>query len=248
MKLLVDLGNSRLKWTTGPSSARRPATVVHAERDVAEVLEQVWGTLAPPAAVLAVSVAPAAVRAALERWVRARWRIEVSYARAQAEQCGVINRYRDPAALGADRWAAVLGARAALGPRNLAVVDCGTAVTIDALSSAGEFLGGVIVPGIALQRQALVAGTGGIRAADGDESSCLARGTGDAVAAGTLHAVLGAIERACREFERALGAPFELVLTGGDAERVAARLERPARHMPDLVLAGLARIAEEARA
>lgn len=242
MQLLVDLGNTRLKWACRPGDWR-PATLVHGGRDMAGALAEAWGGLAAPRAVLAVSVAAASARAAFEQWVGARWGVEVRYARPLPQQCGVRNRYLDPGALGADRWAAVIGARAAIPAGNLAVIDCGTAVTVDALSASGDFLGGIIVPGIALQRQALLAGTGGIRAADGDESTALARSTGDAVAAGTLYAVLGAIERACGEFERALGAPFELVLTGGDALRIQAQLERSARHVPDLVLRGLARVA-----
>jgi type III pantothenate kinase len=244
-RLLVDLGNSRLKWALAPASAWQSATAVHAGRDLGAVLDEVWGRSRPPQALLAVSVAPAAIREALERWVSARWGIEVRYARARAEQCGVINRYREPEALGADRWAAVIGARVAFPGRHVAVVDCGTAVTVDALSAEGEFLGGVIAPGIGLQRQALVAGTGGIRVTDGEAASCLARTTGDAVAAGTLHAVVGLIERACADFERALGAPFERVLTGGDAGRVAAHLGPGVHRAPDLVLQGLSAMAGE---
>lgn len=246
MQLLVDLGNSRLKWAAHPSCAWQPATVVHAGRDMSEVLDRAWGALGAPHALLAVSVAPAAVRAGLERWVSARWGLGVRYARACAAQCGVINRYRDPGALGPDRWAAVIGAHVGFPGRNLAVVDCGTAVTVDALTADGEFLGGVIAPGIGLQRQALLAGTGGIRISEGDDRSCLARTTGDAVAAGTLHAVTGVIAQACAEFERVRGAPVELVLTGGDAERVAARLGRNVRLVPDLVLRGLVAMAREA--
>lgn len=244
MWLLIDLGNSRLKWVCSPAPGWCPGTAAHAGRDVTDVLRDVWGGLEAPRGALAVSVAAQETRAALERWVGERWGIAVHSVRARREQCGVVNRYRDPAALGADRWAALIGARRELPDRGVCVVDCGTAVTIDALSAAGVFGGGVIFPGLALLRRTLTAGTAGIREADGDESSPLARSTADAVAAGALYGLAGAVERVCREFEYAQGEPMELLLTGGDAERVAARLTRPARRVPDLVLRGLAGIAE----
>ncbi len=124
-----------------------------------------------------------------------------------------------------------------------AVVSCGTAVTVDALSARGEFVGGVIFPGLALLQSALATGTAGLPAMPGDETSCLARSTADAVAAGTLYGLAGAVERVCNEFEQALIGPLTVLITGGDADRVAPHLIRPARRIPDLVLKGLDRIA-----
>ncbi|HEX7044105.1 MAG TPA: type III pantothenate kinase [Burkholderiales bacterium] len=244
MRLLVDLGNSRLKWAMSGAGAWQPAVLELRGAGLEEALTEVWGGLPAPRTVVAVSVAAAAAAAALERWVRARWGIATHWVRAQAEQLGVVNHYREPAALGADRWVALIGARAEFPDSACCVVDCGTAVTIDALAAQGDFLGGVILPGLTLSRSALLQGTAGIRVHDGSEVSCLARTTADAVAAGTLYALAGAIERICAEFEQALGQSMKLVVTGGDADRVAALLTRPARRAPDLILRGLERIAE----
>jgi type III pantothenate kinase len=212
-------------------------------REIAELLDDAWRELPAPRAVAMVSVADQQASDAVAQWVYARWRLDVQRARSQAEQLGVTNRYRDSATLGADRWVALIGARGLFAGSSVCVVDCGTAVTADALTAAGEFAGGVIFPGLQLLRQSLSAGTAHIRSNEGDESSCLARTTGDAVAAGTLYGLAGAIERVCEEFERDLGEPMKLVITGGDADRVAAHLRRPARRIPDLVLRGLDRIA-----
>ncbi|HEY8555490.1 MAG TPA: type III pantothenate kinase [Burkholderiales bacterium] len=244
MRLLVDLGNTRLKWVMSGGGAWEPSALELRGAALEHALTEAWSGLAAPRAVVAVSVADAAAADALERWVRARWGVETHWARAQAEQLGVVNRYREPAALGADRWVALVGARAEFPDTACCVVDCGTAVTVDALTAQGEFPGGVILPGLALSRSALLQGTAGIRAHEGSELTCLARTTADAVAAGTLYALAGGIERICAEFEQALGQPMKLVITGGDADRVAARLTRPVRRVPDLVLRGLERIAE----
>lgn len=246
MRLLVDLGNTRLKWATVDPGWRSGAVALGAGA-LPSVLDDIWGDFVAPSVVAVVSVAPPATNDLLEKWVRERWRMDVHIARSQTEQLGVTNRYRDPAALGADRWLALIGARAEFPESAVCVVDCGTAVTIDALTADGDFAGGVIFPGLALLRKTLTAGTANIRAADGDELSCLARATGDAVAAGTLYGLAGAIERVCQEFEDALTQSMKLVITGGDADRIAAHLKRPARRLPDLVLKGLDRIAETLR-
>lgn len=243
MRLLIDLGNTRLKWARSGAGEWRVGAAAYGEHDLNVLLDEVWSQFTAPTAVVMVSVGAQDARRVIEQWIQSRWDVRVRHVVAQPQQLGVINRYRDPAALGADRWVALIGARGALPASAACVVDCGTAVTIDALTAQGEFAGGVIVPGLALLRTALARGTAGIGAAEGDETSCLARSTADAVAAGTVYGLAGAIERVCHEFERALDEPVKLLITGGDADRIAGHLNRPARRIPDLVLKGLERIA-----
>lgn len=241
--LLIDLGNSRLKWAQSAPDRWMHSAVMHRERDIAGVLDGAWANMASPSRVLFVSVATDDKCRALESWIQGKWGVRAERLRSQAEQLGVINTYRSPTTLGADRWAALLGARA-LTQRACVVINCGTAVTIDALSADGVFVGGVIIAGLHLLRQNLSTGTAGIGLSLGDDSSCLARATADGVAAGALFGLAGAIERTVQEQERALDTEVALFITGGDAQFLMSRLTRPAVHMPDLVLRGLARVAE----
>jgi type III pantothenate kinase len=243
MRLLIDLGNSRAKWALSSPGEWRTGVAEHRGHDVPPLLEEKFGGMPSPTVVVIASVASADTRAAFEQWLQSRWRVPVHQVQAQSEQLGVVNRYRDPRTLGADRWAALLGAHGELPATAVCVVDCGTAVTVDALTARAEFAGGVILPGLALWRGALAAGTAGVQPPPGDETSCLARTTADAVAAGAVYGLAGAIERVCNEFETALGESMKLVITGGDADRLAAHLTRPVRRIPDLVLKGLDRIA-----
>jgi type III pantothenate kinase len=243
MRLLLDLGNSRLKWACRRSQDWRHDAIAYREHDLDTLLTQVWAELPAPTTVLMVSVGAPQVRDAIDRWINQRWQLPVQHVTPQPKYLGVTNTYRDPAALGADRWAALIGARGEVPDAGACVIDCGTAVTIDALSAQGEFAGGVIFPGLALLRQALAQGTAAVAASDGDDTSCLARSTADAVAAGTLYGLAGAIERVSREFEQSLGESLKLIITGGDADHVAGHLSRPARRVPDLVLTGLDRLA-----
>ena len=243
MNLLVDLGNSRLKWAqAGPQHWETGAETIPTE-GFSALLDRLWGQAAAPERVVVSSVHGPQRERLLHDWLVRHWTIAPQFIRAQAQQLGVTNRYRDPAALGADRWAALIAARHA-SPSAQCVVDCGTAVTVDALSADGEFLGGAILTGLHAMRAGLLADTQGIRSVDGTEDTCLARGTGDGVAAGSLFGLAGAIERVVAEQRRTLGANARALLTGGDAPRLLPLLSGPITHAPNLVLQGLKLIAE----
>lgn len=243
MNLLVDLGNSRLKWAqAGPECWETGVEIIPAE-GFSALLDRLWGQAVVPERVVVSSVHDPQRERLLHDWLARRWTIEPQFIRAQAQQLGVTNRYRDPAALGADRWAALIAARQSFAGAQC-VVDCGTAVTVDALSADGEFLGGAILAGLHTMRTGLLADTQGIRSVDGTEDTCLARGTGDGVAAGSLFGLAGAIERVVAEQRRTLGSGACVLLTGGDAPRLLPLLSGPITHSPNLVLQGLKLIAE----
>ncbi|MDA8363708.1 MAG: type III pantothenate kinase [Gammaproteobacteria bacterium] len=245
MNLLVDLGNSRLKWALAQGAAWRSGTFAYGAR-MASDLDRAWSDLGRPRRVVAASVGGAERAQVLASWVRDRWALAVDFLEPSRSQLGVINTYDEPSSLGADRWAALIAARKLFsGPA--CVVDCGTAVTLDALGADGTYLGGVILPGITLMRDCLCSGTAGIRCVDGRDDSCLARNTADAVAAGTVYGLAGAVTRIAEEFRQVLGPDMRVVLGGGAADPVVARLAghlTPLVQERDLVLKGLALVAE----
>lgn len=244
MHLLIDLGNSRLKWAQyGPDLWNVGAVLLDAEKNSGSLFDKVWEKIAKPQRVIVCSVSSQERLSALEQWVRTRWSVTVHVVRPQAEQLGVKNLYRNPQQLGADRWAALIGARG-LTAQAVCIVDAGTAVTVEALSAGGEFLGGAIFPGLRLLRDSLARGTQAIPPAAGDARLTLGRSTEDGVAAGTLIGLAGAVERLTEEYQRTLGETMEIFLTGGDASALAVHLRVSATLVPDLVLKGLARIAD----
>lgn len=241
MHLLVDCGNTRLKWAYAGADPWQAQALVHAGASLADIAVRAWKEAPRPDSVWVACVAGEPLCGTLAQVLEKRFGLVPRFIRAEHEAGGVKNRYARPEQLGADRWAALIGARA-LTDDVCVVVDCGTAVTLDALNASGEFVGGVIVPGLKLARASLAHATPALNVAPGDADSCLARATADAIAAGTRYGIAGAIERIVREFEQALG-PAALVVTGGDAALFAPLLSHPVRHEPDLVLHGLARIA-----
>jgi type III pantothenate kinase len=160
--------------------------------------------------------------------------------RAQQQQCGVSNYYALPDQLGTDRWAALIAAWHRVGSAVL-VVNCGTATTIDALSDQGEFMGGLILPGIALMQRNLVAQAAQLEHGEGVYQA-FPRNTADAILSGALQATCGAIQRqyALLEDER-----VPVLLTGGSASAVWELLPLPLLPVVDLVLQGLKIMAEE---
>lgn len=240
----MDLGNSRLKWAQHDAGVwRSDAVLLDGQQDIGALLDRIWRDMPAPRQIIVCSVTSPQRSHSLELWAQTHWSVKPHHVYPQAQQLGVNNHYRDPQQLGADRWAALIGARG-LSDAATCIVDCGTAVTLEALSAEGDFLGGVILPGLRLQRQSLAHGTQGINVTDGDVTECPARSTADGVAAGTLYGLAGAVERLVEEYRRTLGAAMQLLLTGGDAPLLAPRLRVPHRVVPDLVLNGLARIAD----
>lgn len=242
MILLADIGNSRLKWLAWrPGGPGAGTAVVYRGRALDEVLEEAWGTLPRPERVAAVNVAGEAVAAAVRDWCESRWRLRPVFYLAGTAACGVRNRYAEPGRLGADRWAAMIGAYHRYGGP-VCVIDCGTAVTLDLVDARGRHQGGLILPGMALMRQSLYRDTRGIPDEGEAGGEWLGHDTRSCVTAGTRHAVAGGLERALRGLDGAV----RCVLTGGDAARLASLLDREVILEPDLVLHGLRLLAEEA--
>lgn len=156
---------------------------------------------------------------------------------AEADFGDVKNTYLSPRQLGVDRWMALIAARQHTRETAL-VVSVGTAMTVDALSAAGTFLGGVIVPGVHLMRQALQQGTARVEVATGDWQA-FPRTTDDAVQSGIVAALCGAIAQQHARLAEVAGTVPRCLLTGGDAEAVLSHLSVTAEHVPALVLEGI---------
>jgi type III pantothenate kinase len=230
MILCLDAGNTRLKWGLYAADGwRATGAVSHAAiADLAAELPE------RPARVVACNVAGPAVAAAIEA-LTTRLAVPLDWFGSAASAGGVINGYDDPARLGADRWAALLGARALhAGPA--VVVMAGTATTVDALDADGRFRGGLILPGLDLMRLALARNTAGLPEARGVWRDFPAN-TDDAIVTGALEATLGAIERMAH---RLASADFLVLLSGGAADALAPHLTPPPRRVDNLVLEGLA--------
>ena len=239
MTLLVDLGNSRIKWS----------------RSVGGLLTPMQAAPADGAAMLPGPADPDE---------RAYWisscgdadKVIALAARLQALGYAAVHRigppvsdgrlalaYTDPSTLGVDRWLAMRAAQS-LASGAYVVASIGTAMTVDAVSADGSHIGGCIAPGPRVMRRALLASAEHLDIGAGQVHD-FARSTADGVHSGPVLAAAALIERQQRLLAERSPDPVSVWLTGGDAAEVAACMTTAARLLTDLVLRGLHEFASD---
>ena len=245
--LLVDVGNTRVKWTTCEDGVlAEQQAALHSGWSAADWERRLFSR-DDIGSVVAASVAGGDSKRALISAAARCGVTDLRFVASTSEACGVRNAYPDPSLLGVDRWVALIGAYWLHGPRATCVVDVGTAATLDAVLADGTHLGGFIVPGPRLMAGSLLQGTSDL-AAHTEASRAGARNpyadnTRDAIERGSRVAVAALVDRAHAELARRSPQPA-LVVTGGDAPEVLPYvLSTTAEHVPDLVLRGIARLA-----
>ena len=245
--LLLDVGNTRLKWGLWQAAADRPGQpwLAHgamALQDI-ETLAAELRHHPQPRAVLGCAVAGTIATARVEAQLQ-QLGLRPSWLHSPPEQCGVRNGYTIPGLLGPDRWAALVGARQRCPQQPALVISVGTAVTIDGLAADGRFLGGVILPGFGLMLKALEMGTAGLKVPEGDLREFPAN-TSDALMTGGALAISGAAQQMAGRMTRYAGEPVQLLLTGGAAPKLAPELGLSHILVENLVFEGLLCIARE---
>jgi type III pantothenate kinase len=248
MILLVDIGNARLKWgSLIEEQFIYGGACYYTESDIIQVIETIWRGLPAPSAVYISNVAGEKIAQSVSQWLWQMYQLKPYFARAQ-RYCGkLINAYSTPQQLGVDRWMGLIAAWQQFdGP--LCVIDCGTAITVDAVNQQGAHLGGLIVPGLETLKSALIKGTHGCREAEKAPKSSVPAGL---LAQDTFHAVLGGayyssaafINQITQDLLTEMGEELTCILTGGDAFNLSPLLAYSFKQCPYLVLEGLAMIA-----
>lgn len=238
--LAVDAGNTRTKW--GLHDGRDWLRQGAAENANVAALGAEWESLPEPAQIVVANVGGENLAVPLRKQF-SRWHAAPRWITPLGEQCGVRNRYASPQQLGADRWAAMIAAwnrerRCCL------VVSLGTAMTADAVSNEGVFLGGIIMPGVALMQGALASNTAALKRRQGTFHA-FPDNTADAIYSGAVQALAGAVERMGAAARATVKSDPVCVLTGGAAGLLAPHLNLPAKRVDNLVLEGLVLIAKE---
>ena len=197
----------------------------------------------PQRILIANSAGPTA-EATIITWCESQLGVAPKIIRSELSGFGVHNAYQHPSTLGADRWLAMIAARHD-SSAPAAVVDCGTVVTVDALDAVGRFLGGVIIPSNQTMCGSLLAQVTHLHADATVGPSVFNLSTGGAVVNGSLMAVIGGIDRTVEAFIERMGQDTRVVLTGGNAVRIAPLLRCRFSEQPNLVLDGLRIVAED---
>lgn len=233
----VDVGNSRVKWRVlGDDGV--PAEAGALWRGEAP---DVGGLPIDVARVRVSSVASAGWNRAFATDVRVRCGVTPEFAHPRAAHAGVTCGYREPGTLGVDRWLAVLAAwRRAAGAA--AVLDCGTAATLDFVTATGAHIGGYIVPGLRLMTSALFKDTADVKVEHVAAQADLGPGesTAAAVQRGVVRMLSDFLDGSVARFREQCDDPPHVFVCGGDADIIAPHLTTSAAVVPGLVLDGLA--------
>lgn len=248
MLLLIDAGNTRVKWALVPSGMRGAEALgrwsASGMADHAQVrqLAESWRGQ-KIVRVLISNVAGQSMRDTLEQillGVLGMQPVPLEWFASSAALAGIHNRYRTPTQLGCDRFASAIGAHALFAAAPLIVATCGTATTVDAVTAEGDFLGGMILPGLGLMASSLARNTAQLpQVADAMEiAGPFADHTDAAIVSGCLAAQAGAIERAVAAHRRSHG-EVQCILSGGAAALIAPHLSFSAARVDNLVLIGL---------
>ncbi|MES2356201.1 MAG: type III pantothenate kinase [Pseudomonadota bacterium] len=236
--LAIDAGNTRIKWGLHDGEQWAALGVV-AKQDTVR-LSDAWKQLPVPAKIIVSNVSGERVRSELNV-LMARWRVSPVWITAHSSQCGVTNGYAQPSQLGSDRWAALIGAHY-FHQGAAVVVMAGTAITIDALTAGGKFLGGFILPGLDMMAESLTAKTAAIRVERGEFES-FPTNTRNAVWSAGVQAAAGAVDRMCNALVAGGEKMPAILLSGGAAEAIAPHLYGPVVRRENLVLEGLIYVA-----
>jgi type III pantothenate kinase len=242
MKLLVDFGNSRLKWATYANGRFVPGGVfAHADLDLVETLRANWSALPRPAALLVASVAAPAREAELAGFARERFDHAAEFLTSPRRALGIDTVYAKPETLGIDRFLSLAALHAQRAQAQV-LASIGTALTLDALDAHGHHVGGLIAPSPTLARHAIATGTARVGEAEGHLAT-FADNTADAVHSGALLGAVALVREFHAQAALRFGRETALTLTGGGAAELLAHLPT-AESRPNLVLRGLALWAE----
>jgi len=247
MILLIDAGNTRVKWALAEPGTELGAwiahgAVMHADLQQLELhLSEAVGDRGVDR-ILIANVAGGALRVQLEYVLQRTFpamilpQQAIEWFASLPALAGVTNGYRNPGQLGCDRFAAAIAGHALAAGREVIVANCGTATTIDAITADGMFLGGMILPGLGLMASSLARNTAQLPqiAQDGKLPDGFADNTDDAILSGCLAAQSGAIEHAFARHKAS-----ECIISGGAAPYIAPMLKVPYRIVDNIVLIGL---------
>ncbi len=268
MNLLIDIGNSRIKWCLYNSVENEfgsEGAMLHDKAELPALFSEQWGLLDNPDRVVISNVSGQQLAESMDAWVDKKWKIKTEYVKTEAFSHGVTNAYSDYSELGVDRWMAIIAAwqRFRQQGKAVCVVDCGTATTIDGISASGQHLGGFIIPGHTVMQEILINNTSDIKMAKNILTRKILRketspgktlspvnfpsSTEEGVNSGCYLATISLIDSVVTSMQDDSGKQVNCIITGGDAEFVVEQLAGKFEYEPKLVLHGLAMLSGKAQ-
>jgi len=238
--ILIDIGNTRIKWAEQHAGKLgNMHAILHIDNNIDGLLITAWQKLSRPEKIYLACVSSVAIKLQVISVAQQLWPdISIQELRTEKHALGVSNAYPQYSKLGVDRWLSMLAAYNSYSSP-VCIIAFGTAITLDIVNQQGQHLGGMIMPGLNLMKHALSKATANLSFCAQQYPQGLANDTEAAIYNGNLNAIKGFIEQGLASSELHL----QLVLTGGDAKFISETLGLEAAIDEQLVLKGLALIA-----
>jgi len=243
MWLLIDAGNTRIKCLVLDGSESK-AELDFATSDYSLAMNSWLMDIKGASRIVVSCVLGKGFEAWLTQQCKGLGLVAPEFPKAATMNLGVSLAYEDPSQFGVDRYLAMAAAYEMVGGGVL-VVDCGTAVTVDAVDEQGRHQGGVIMPGIEMMKHALLQETMGIDETDAEGIDVFSRSTSEGVSSGALLAVVGGVREVIERQSELMGAEMQCLITGGSSGLVAENLGLPCRVCHNLVFDGLNMFAKQ---
>ncbi len=240
MNLLIDAGNSRIKWALDGTDQWLTGACQRA--DFAQALKDQLQASTDIEKIIISSTRNQGYNQQLSVLCEEVVGRTPHFIEPARREHGIINRYQPTDSLGSDRWAALIAAHS-LNQSPAVVIDCGTAVTVDAVNSDGIFEGGVIFPGLDLALESLNRADN-LSLASKVDASVFALDTDQAMYSGVIYSIAGGIDTIVQLMRKTLGYSVNIYLCGGDMDKLANLLQHNVIKEPELVLKGLKIIAD----
>jgi type III pantothenate kinase len=246
MKLLVDIGNSRVKWACITEEGLTDGAYFERSKSgIKAALNKHWKNLTDIESIYVSNVAGEKIAKQLTEWAQKKWQLEPNFIVSESKRFGVTNAYEQPEKLGVDRWLGLIAARQHARVATC-TIDCGTAITVDVITRNGEHQGGLILAGLGLIRSSLISNTDALtESVDETEIKTLATNTYSAIQVGSLYSITATLEQLIADLKEQFDNRIRFIITGGDAEQLLKMLPENVAHYPDLVLKGLAYYARQ---
>lgn len=238
MRLLVDIGNTQIKYVFQSTDVRGALSeVAYLDYDI---FKQALITthFSNVTEVIVANVKGDAILTAISSWA-SKNKIAFLEVHSQKQACGVYSSYQQPERLGVDRWLAMIAAHQLYPQQNVLIIDAGTATTIDLLAADGKHCGGWIMPGVQTMFDSLLSNTQKIIAAPiATANASFGVNSSECVNYGIWAMTIGAIKEATVQANELLMLD-KVILTGGNSKPIADLVSDDLERIPELLFHGL---------
>jgi type III pantothenate kinase len=258
--LLIDAGNSSIKWSLLDSEKLSPQQrVFYREKPAIELFKELLEkNIDSCKAVIMVSVLGVEFNSNAQQLAK-KHSVSLRNIESIKKLANINNAYKEPHKLGADRFVGMIGAYNLINKNQsqkkaCIIIDSGTATTIDALDEKGQHLGGLILPGLNLCSSSLLENTQQLSVwnnpANKTTPTLFAKDTTEAIVSASVMGLAGAIDNICNRMEEKIieyqpTINIERVISGGGAEKLIPQMEHSYQYFSDLLMQGLRVILEK---